>query len=1008
MIKGNVSFSDLSYLIKLFISVNQYEDESFISSSDESNSGSDESFCSSNGSLQSPLESYGGPIDRNLDPFYLSEVLANSWPILISPKSRTGYTKVHLRSYSSDSRSSSGDSIPNQKVISDIEIERFWEEVYSEIHSRAENVSLSETSKSQKGVMYALDKFRNRYHKIQKNIKHASCPLNDKLKYKNELFYFQETLEWNTMCFSVDNVYSQARPLMNKLTCNSTNEPVQPARDYLKGKACGLDADELKALNDTYHNIHTIEAIIVHVFAILFSKNIFSNEPQVKLVTLIQHLDDAIRDQFRLGQSNKKTIGRNLISYLVDREFISIVSMEVPLKKTHHQNHPKKVKHSYVECLFNLKSLPLKLNLPMIVPPKKWIVNSKHLQEGNNIKLNELEEGGYLTVSKDKTYNRFSLLASRDTDNFNIIIKDVPGLCSILNNLQSKAFRINETMLDFILDNRSLLEKADLLMDSRIAHVKMSDAYPVLRNLYYNNIAARNQYLNISDLELEFSKRVQQARFEDFILDLAKAYRGYEFYLPAFLDFRGRIYRTGLLHFHERDIAKSLILFSNQMENQPLYKDLNPYYSAAVAFKYKKHDNYNNAYIWYKDNVFSNIYQNDKDLIEFSKKASDPFQFLSKVLIHKENDFLNRYSEVPISQDASASAYQIMSYFQLNQMLAQLTNLFPNQNPETNEDIIQDIYLMLHKVLCNYLKKEIPDLFPLIESRFNRKLVKSLFMPMIYGKTVVSMTEDIYSDYSNILNYKDCSLLASSCWKYFKENFPDIISFMKMINNIGSICAYTEKPVIYETDYFMTVQDYMKYDSESLTVKVYKKSSTPKGKDRKRPDVRKVTFRFPTTKRDLRKTGIATCVNFIHQKDAYIAMIMISKVLKNYQNKSTIYTVHDNFITPMSNSFFLPKFYNEIFLYNLPHPLILVNHFILINMRADLSKYSLAKPIHNLKELIMNQVNKNHKKVKTIEKKVDETVKLYIDYVDRITKPNLYYNYKKRLKDDWSLYALHF
>lgn len=53
-------------------------------------------------------------------------------------------------------------------------------------------------------------------------------------------------------------------------------------------------------------------------------------------------------------------------------------------------------------------------------------------------------------------------------------------------------------MLDFLFANRSLFEERDLLMDRRIAHVKMSDAYPVLRHLYYNNRAARKKYHNIN------------------------------------------------------------------------------------------------------------------------------------------------------------------------------------------------------------------------------------------------------------------------------------------------------------------------------------------------------------------------------------------------------------------------------------------------------------------------------------------------------------------------------
>ena len=50
---------------------------------------------------------------------------------------------------------------------------------------------------------------------------------------------------------------------------------------------------------------------------------------------------------------------------------------------------------------------------------------------------------------------------------------------------------------------------------------------------------------------------MQRARFEQALLTRA----GYDIDFPAFFDFRGRISRTGMLHFHERDLAKSLISF---------------------------------------------------------------------------------------------------------------------------------------------------------------------------------------------------------------------------------------------------------------------------------------------------------------------------------------------------------------------------------------------------------------------------------------------------------------
>lgn len=49
-----------------------------------------------------------------------------------------------------------------------------------------------------------------------------------------------------------------------------------------------------------------------------------------------------------------------------------------------------------------------------------------------------------------------------------------------------------------------------------------------------------------SVIATELDKMIQRARSEDFTLRLAKAYKDYIFYAPAFIDFRGRIYRSGV------------------------------------------------------------------------------------------------------------------------------------------------------------------------------------------------------------------------------------------------------------------------------------------------------------------------------------------------------------------------------------------------------------------------------------------------------------------------------
>ena len=83
---------------------------------------------------------------------------------------------------------------------------------------------------------------------------------------------------------------------------------------------------------------------------------------------------------------------------------------------------------------------------------------------------------------------------------------------------------------------------------------------------------------------------------------------------------------------------------------------------------------------------------------------------------------------------------------------------------------------------------------------------------------------------------------------------------MKLINLIGWFCSAKDKPVYYSTSYFTTVQDYMR--SKKAEILVYEKISMKR---------HRVTLRVPTGERDKRKTQVATCVNFIHQKDSFIA-----------------------------------------------------------------------------------------------------------------------------------------
>lgn len=171
-------------------------------------------------------------------------------------------------------------------------------------------------------------------------------------------------------------------------------------------------------------------------------------------------------------------------------------------------------------------------------------------------------------------------------------------------------------------------------------------------------------------------KRIQRARYEQFLLELATVYEGFPLYFPAFLDFRGRIYRTGILHFHERDLARSLLLFCGDQD-----LDLDSTFTPEVkenmirnlwwsgASHYKSFDRKQPFYDWFKhlSNPLDRFKECDgeAELIEFVANAKHPFQFLSRV-VHAETPLKDQLTMIPVSMDASSSAYQIMSSFLLD------------------------------------------------------------------------------------------------------------------------------------------------------------------------------------------------------------------------------------------------------------------------------------------------------------------------------------------------------
>lgn len=551
-----------------------------------------------------------------------------------------------------------------------------------------------------------------------------------KLLYKNKskkltdkkLYVLQNEIEKLTIYFDEKSIFSSVPNLVKLLIKKDKPSAMEYLRSHLRFTS------NLELLN--YMDHYTLEAIIIHVLGRVF--NSMGQDSSVRVLTLIQHLELVTRSQasryYSEKVANKQTtptgddqakdskesdkkkvkakymeiypIGVNLVMFLVERGLIFFTHKPTS-KRPHKKGGSYYIPMSlHAMCNFDLSLLPIKLNLPMVCTPVDWHQYRIHM---NALTLSDLH-GGYLSKPSVDYYFRYNLLASHDSNQFYIQLgSEYKLMFSTMNSLQRQPFEINREVLSFIKKNRNSLEELGILMPSFLASLNLKTASKILKSLFLEDESIKNNF-SYPDLFDIFTKRIQRARSESFILTLASAYAGYKIYFPAFMDFRGRIYRAGVLHFHERDIARSLIVFSKLNGDSTLPKlnensekeKCREVLKSAVSFHYKSFSSIKEGSEWYSENR-KLLNTSDISLIQVAQKAKNPFQFIANVLaIEKEE---TDPSTIPVTQDASSSAYQIMSYLLLDESLAKQTNLIPSEDA-----IIRDLYSEILTDLRQFLE----------------------------------------------------------------------------------------------------------------------------------------------------------------------------------------------------------------------------------------------------------------------------------------------------------------
>ncbi|KAJ8425849.1 LOW QUALITY PROTEIN: hypothetical protein Cgig2_000481 [Carnegiea gigantea] len=454
-----------------------------------------------------------------------------------------------------------------------------------------------------------------------------------------------------------------------------------------------------------------------------------------------------------------------------------------------------------------------------------------------------------------------------------------------------------------------------MILPEFLSRINNKEVSSLLRKYYLNDQVISKEY-RFDDLLSSTYKIIQGCRYEQTMLRLSRALDGYDIYLPAYLDFRGRIYCSEILHFHERDLTRSLLLFSYVKTTDSNEKKQKAF--EALAFHYKSFETLDECREWYNktirtitDKVIDNRDEEvtKKNLIELSAKAKHPFQFMS----HALGLFMNKWGNLPIVQDASVSTYQLMSYFLLNEKIAIRTNLIPNRDGKIN-----DIYTMLLEELLGFFDMVLSEpLLSIIKKLFNRSLVKSIYMPIIYRKSLYSVCTNLKGEFSNKLTDKECREITKICFRFWSDRYHGMDCLIKLIRSIGWVVSSRDSPVCYKVPFFRTIQDYM--EMKPINVWIY---------DVNKKKRRRVTLRVTTDKRDRRKSEISTFMNFIHQKDAYIAVSVIETMLII---NAPVYTVDDNFISTATYCDLLPLIYSNV-IRKMGPPLLIINELIYMNI----------------------------------------------------------------------------
>ena len=389
-----------------------------------------------------------------------------------------------------------------------------------------------------------------------------------------------------------------------------------------------------------------------------------------------------------------------------------------------HRAVAQKLTSEPVHCVFAK-------HLPMLVRPKPWTA---------------LRNGGFLEhpstairLTDDVESRRYANIASSNGD--------MDQIFAGLDVLAETPWRINNDVFKVMVDAWNTGEKM-----AKLAPENPSVTYPPEPAPDADPKIRARWYYNVRDAENQKMGQKAVRCFQNFQIEVARAYLNKTFYMPHNLDFRGRAYpMVPFLNHMGADPCRGLLVFAQGKE---LGENGLQWLKIHLASLYGYDKATFEERCKFTQDHLPDIYDSAANPLNGKRwwlMAEDPWQCLGACIELKNAldmpDPRRFVSHLPIHQDGSCNGLQHYAALGGDSIGAKQVNLEPGDNPQDLYSAVADM------VRANIAEDALRghELAQALEGCITRKVVKTTVMTKVYGVTFIGAKEQVHKRLSDAL-----------------------------------------------------------------------------------------------------------------------------------------------------------------------------------------------------------------------------------------------------------------